>query len=172
VERHWRQAPLGKFEGLYVREAFTTRLMTVSEANKVLSAAGWEASPLPELVEAALKPFRSSWNIHVEGPPCDLPQISCVPLALVLHELATNALKHGALSHAEGRVHPSWKVENEVCDLTWREAHGPPVERPTRRGLGSGLLVRQSGIDQLDLDFQPTGLVCRITVEGANLAAR
>jgi two-component sensor histidine kinase len=91
---------------------------------------------------------------------------AAVALAMVLHELASNAAKHGALSGPGGRVRVAWALRSAVLDVAWTEEGGPPVEgRPVRRGFGSILLdrvpVRQFG-GELALDFAATGLRCRM----------
>lgn len=148
-------------------EAFTARLQALGQANKVLSGASWEKSPVQDLVDAALRPFADSGQIGSTGPAVTVPAISCVPLVLVLHELATNAVKHGALSTPSGRVDLTWSLEETICRLTWREAGGPPVRPPTRRGMGTRLLRPQSGINRVDLAFDPAGVVAELRIEGA-----
>lgn len=148
-------------------DVFSERLLAVSQANQILSSQRWEIVALPELVEAALNPFKTKGDIHVVGEPCELPARSCVPLVLALHELATNAVKYGALSVSTGCVRVAWSVESGRCSLTWREERGPEVKSPTRRGLGSRLLSSQSGLEAVSLDFHPAGVVCRIAVDGA-----
>jgi two-component sensor histidine kinase len=154
-------------EGYYA--AFSERLLAISEANQILSRHGWEIAVLPELVETALKPFKTKGRIELDGPPCQLPTRSCVPLVLALHELSTNAVKYGALSVADGCVRVRWTVEGGRCRLTWREENGPPVPPPTRQGLGSRLLRPQPGLETITLMFPPTGAVCEMIIEGAEL---
>lgn len=154
-------------------DVFSERLLAVSQANQILSSRRWEIVALPELVEAALNPFRTKGDFHVVGEPCELPARSCVPFVLALHELATNAVKYGALSVSEGCVRIAWSVESGRCSLTWREERGPEVKPPARRGLGSRLLSSQNGLEAVSLDFHPAGVICRITVDGArSLGAR
>ena len=104
-----------------------------------------------------------------EGPANLLKASLVVASTLAFHELATNAVKHGALSTADGMVHVSWVIKplRNGCrqvELHWRERGGPPVALPERLGFGSQLLAR--GLDQpgssIKLDFQPQGLECRI----------
>lgn len=148
-------------------EAFNDRLLALSQANRILSSQGWEIVALPELAEAALNPFKTKGDIYLQGDPCELPARACVPLVLALHELATNAVKYGALSVATGCVRIGWSVEQGRCHLVWREERGPRVMRPTRRGLGSRLLTSQGGLGTVSLDFRPEGVACRIEIDGA-----
>ena len=86
-------------------------------------------------------------------------------LGLALHELATNAIKHGALAAAAGRVRVGWRLENDRLRLEWDESGGPPVIRPTHRGFGSVLIERSIPYEfggRVDLDFAPEGLRCTI----------
>ena len=117
-------------------------------------------------------------RFDMEGPPVWLPAQAAMSLSLVLNELATNAVKYGALSSPEGRVGLSWTLEPgtgpgtpDRLSLLWRERGGPPVLEPARRGFGSKLI--EGGLSSVlggkaTLSFDHDGLTCR--VEG-NLAA-
>jgi two-component sensor histidine kinase len=121
-----------------------------------------------KLIESALAPFRTDGNFAIEGPPCELPRDACVPLSLALHELCTNAAKHGALTVPEGRVVLGWECDEAgTLTLDWREEGGPPVPEVRRTGMGTQLLRRQRGLTAVDADFRPEGLHCRIAIEGA-----
>ncbi|WP_146184149.1 sensor histidine kinase, partial [Caulobacter sp. HMWF009] len=150
-------------------EAFMGRLMALAEAHNVLSSGNWEECRLPELPQAALSPFQQLEAIALAGPTCAIPPASCVPLVLALHELGTNALKYGALSVSSGRVSLTWAVAAGSVVLRWEETGGPPVVKPTRRGLGSRLLTKQSGLDAVSLDYRPVGVVCETRINGARL---
>lgn len=90
-----------------------------------------------------------------------------MPLALAIHELCTNALKHGALA-GEGQIEVKWDLRPDGrCRIEWREIGGPPVTPPERFGLGRRLLTAQRGLDEVTLDFAPAGLACTIAIEGA-----
>ena len=149
--------------------AFSERLQAIADANKVLSRDALEVAQMPELAEAAVRPFRGRGVIELHGQPCRLPSQSCVPLVLALHELGTNAAKYGALSSSEGCVRISWVVAHGACRVTWTEEGGPPVAPPTRHGLGSRLLRRQPGLASVSVNYEPDGVTCEITVDGAAL---
>ena len=90
-------------------------------------------------------------------------------LAMALQELATNAVKYGALSNKDGAIDVSWTVQNGAVPprlvLSWTEAGGPPVRAPTRRGFGSRLIERSLAQDldgQVEIAFAPTGVVCTV----------
>lgn len=143
------------------------RLQALGAAHDILATGRWEACELSDLTARALAPFRRE-AITLEGPPCRLRPESCVPLVLALHELATNALKYGALSSDCGRVGVVWSPQADgVVALNWTERGGPPVAPPTRRGLGSRLLAPQPGLDQVAVAFDPEGVTCAIRVRAA-----
>jgi two-component sensor histidine kinase len=154
-------------------EALGGRLQTLKRATELLESGGVAPCDLYKVVETALAPFRSGSNFSVTGPSCELPRDSCVPLALALHELATNAAKYGALSVPEGRVTLVWTVggEENRLRLAWREEGGPQVKQPDRTGMGTQLLRRQRGLDSVKVDYHPDGVCCEIAVEGVAPAA-
>lgn len=142
------------------------RLMALASAHDLLSSGRWEMCELPELAHRALAPFQHGGRIAIEGPDCALIPHSCVPLVLALHELATNAVKYGALSVEGGSVALTWRpASHGLMLLSWSERDGPPVAAPTRRGLGSRLLKQQKGLEAVTLRFAPTGVCCEISVE-------
>jgi two-component sensor histidine kinase len=150
--------------------AFQSRLVALARAHDILSTRSAGDCHLPQLAETALEAFTSLGQITLSGDRCSLPAASCVPLVLALHELATNAVKHGALSAPGGTATLIWTICNQDARsevrLEWIESGGPPVERPARKGLGSRLLVRQSGLDEVSVDYAPTGLQCTMVVRG------
>ncbi|MGM5087512.1 DUF4118 domain-containing protein [Rhizobium leguminosarum bv. viciae] len=150
------------------------RLHALAEAQAVLVAGDWESCHLPDLAVRALAPFNGQGAIRLKGPHCSLPERSCVPMVLALHELGTNALKYGSLSALDGTVEVRWQLRTANGDgtaeellLTWTEIGGPSVEIPTRRGLGTKLVAQQTGIDAATMVFRPEGLVCEIVVKDA-----
>lgn len=162
-----------------VREAFDGRLRALSKTHNQLSRGRWEAADLRALVDDILLPYRSDGDerVRLAGPPVLLPPPAAVMLAMVLHELATNAIKYGALSSPDGRLEVSWTLAPEAAAagteagerlrITWTESGGPRVEPPARRGFGSKLLER--GITRqlngtAEIAFEPAGVRCSITV--------
>ena len=86
-------------------------------------------------------------------------------IALLFHELATNAAKYGALSNDTGRISVHWAVDNEALTFDWREEGGPPVAPVSRAGFGTRLIKRTLAAElngSAELEFEPTGLVCRV----------
>ena len=148
--------------------AFSDRLDALREAHDVLSSTDWSSCDLPRLAERGLKGYWPNPAISIVGAPCTLPPGACVPLTLALHELATNATKHGALSVPDGRVALNWAVDDTRLVLVWVEEGGPLVSQPVRTGLGARLLAKQHGLEQVDIEYRPEGLRCTITIHGAS----
>jgi len=152
---------------------FQSRLRALAGAHDILINGEWKTCSLPELAARALEPFNRDGNINLYGPPCTLREESCVPFVLALHELATNAVKYGALSTPEGSVEVVWSLspdpslKRDDLVLEWAEGGGPAVQAPTRRGLGSKLLRPQAGIKDVQLTFPAHGVSCRFHVAGA-----
>jgi two-component sensor histidine kinase len=134
---------------------------------------------LGQLLERTLAPFRSAdgANLVQAGPPVMLRPRAVATLSLVIHELATNAVMHGAL-RASGRVTIEWKIGGEAPDGTlvfeWRESNGRvPAEAPKRRGFGMVLIERSIQHElhgTASLEFLPAGLCCLIKVPLAEVA--
>ena len=110
--------------------------------------------------------YGQAGRVKLEGPEFRLSPSNSVTFSLIVHELAVNATKHGALSGDDGQVNVSWTVDREadadVLTLTWRESGGPPVKPPERTGFGSDLLRRlsESGGSKHEMNFDPAGLTC------------
>lgn len=128
---------------------FQARLLTLSRGHDLLTARTWRGASLSDIARAALAPWQSDAadegpaRLSLEGPECWLAPRQALGLALAMHELATNATKHGALSQPEGLVLVRWKGEaDSMVRLTWQECGGPPVRAPSRRGFGSRMLER------------------------------
>lgn len=156
--------------------ALSDRLAALGSAHNVLSTGEWRNCNLPALVNEALGPFHAEHaedGISVHGPTCLVPPATCVPLAMALHELATNAVKYGALSRPQGRVDVDWRLTpddgRDRLHIIWQEHGGPRVQPPSRRGLGSRLLRPQTGLEDVRLTFAPDGVRCELQVEGARM---
>jgi PAS domain S-box-containing protein len=157
-----------------VREKLAARFQALSQAHKVLTEHNWASAELSELVRRALEPFQSEarGRFNVEGPSVRLSPQQAVSFALILHELATNALKYGALSVSEGRVAVTWnqavgEAAQRRMTLLWAESGGPPVAAPRRKGFGSRLLARsfpEGSSGNLNVEFVPEGVRCTVVV--------
>ena len=138
-----RQAPDAETAGRQIEE----RLVSLSRAHDLLTQDYWNGADIQEMVARALEPF-STWagSIEASGEPARLGPQQTLAFSLALHELATNAVKYGALSQPGGRVRVAWTCEaageRRTLRFSWRESGGPPVSPPQRRGFGSRLLER------------------------------
>jgi PAS domain S-box-containing protein len=163
--------------------AFEGRLLALSAAHDQLTREDWTGASLADVAGGALGERElSSGRIVLEGPPVDLTAQQAVAATMCLHELATNAVKYGALSTPAGRVRVAWAVDRprERLRLVWRETGGPAVVPPRTRGFGTTLIERVLRAEfgaTVTLDFQPDGLVCTVEApfpegrDGADAAA-
>jgi two-component system CheB/CheR fusion protein len=153
------------------RESFFARLQSLSRTHNVLAKESWRGANLDALVHAELAPFlvEGRNSATVAGETVQLSPRDALAMSLALHELATNAAKHGALGTAEGRVHVAWVLRDHVdarwLELQWKETGGPPVGEPSRRGFGTRLVTE--GIQhelggKVVLDFARDGVSCKI----------
>ena len=146
--------------------SFEGRLAALAAAHNLLMKQTWEATPISQAVEAALTPFQTvEPRISVDGPAILLTPSATVTLTLVMHELATNAAKYGALSNDSGNVDIDWGADAEMLRISWRERDGPAVTEPARSGFGTRLLERVVAGDlggAVTIDFRAAGLVCTI----------
>ena len=159
------------------REVLGRRLGALAHAHTLLTAREWHGAALRAVLEAELRPYAK--RTVLAGPDLELTPKATLTLALVAHELATNAAKHGALSAAGGRVEAAWSLGGpagrEELRLVWREAGGPSVVAPARRGFGQ-VLVEQGWRHDLGgevaLEFRPEGLLCRLSAPASGVLAR
>ena len=149
-------------------QRFTGRLAALANAHGLLVQSEWQGADLRALTRAQLQPYASdaAKRLHIEGPPIALPSELATPFALVLHELATNAAKHGALAQLSGTVSVRWDVarNNGQRDLrlVWHEAGAAaPVKSPLA-GLGTDLIDHAIPGARVDRELHPDGLVCTI----------
>jgi two-component sensor histidine kinase len=125
--------------------AFQQRIAALGHAHELLLRQNWSAASLRDLVTDTLAPLDGLEQIAIDGPDLPVGSRAAVMLALMLHELATNAAKYGALSVPNGVVDLRWTVENGILRLRWRESGGPIVDQPSSRGFGSRLIERGLG---------------------------
>lgn len=149
------------------RTAFTARIVALSKAHSMLSERQWHTTALGSLVAQELSVYGDE-RVQVAGPALMINAKATVALALTLHELATNAAKHGALSVPEGRLSVRWVIaEDDGLNIFWVESGGPPVGEPARRGFGTRLLqtvVTGELNGALAVDYDPAGFKARITI--------
>ena len=159
----------GDYDPATAYEAFESRLLGLSAAHEVLTRERWHGALLRELAERALRPFcgEDPTRVSLSGGEVWLPPGAALTLALVFHELATNAVKYGALSAANGQVTLSWThdAESGALDVCWSEAGGPPALPPQRKGFGSRLIERGLRGElggKVAMRYLPSGLVCEM----------
>jgi two-component sensor histidine kinase len=151
------------------KRAFDGRLRALSLAHDILTRGRWGHIDFEQLVERSLAPYhevdrrtRAEWS----GSRLSLPPNMVVPLSMVLHELSTNAAKHGAFSAEHGCVKVGWRTDGANVLFTWIETNGPPVKREIKAGFGSKLITRVVSYDLLgtaDLNFDREGFRCTLT---------
>jgi two-component sensor histidine kinase len=150
------------------RATFEGRLSALAEAHNLLSKEKWQGSALQDVIRRVLQPYllNNPERMRMSGPNVPLSPRLAVVLSMIVHEIATNAAKYGALSNDSGTIALDWEVVTENAGrklrLIWTEAGGPHVIAPVQRGFGSRLIER-SARDQLGgeatIDFLPCGVV-------------
>lgn len=152
-----------------IRDDILSRLNALSVTDGLVIAAEGRGAHLYDILSAELAPYGAS-RVYLNGPNAFLSPKLALTMALVFHELATNAAKHGALSDPVGRLSINWVVSERQLSLKWHESGGPIVSAPHRRGFGTRLL--SGALDHFDgnlnMAFEPAGLVCRIDLKLAD----
>jgi PAS domain S-box-containing protein len=153
------------------RDAFIARLHALGNAHDLLTSETWEKASLQAIVTRALEPFQEQRreSITVSGPAeVWLDSTTSVVVAMMIHELATNAIKYGALSNGSGQVSVMWERQTQPnrVKLVWQERGGPEVSAPKHQGFGSYLIKRAFGgqIGSAQLVYDPQGLSCTLEV--------
>jgi PAS domain S-box-containing protein len=159
-------------------ERFTERIQALAANQNLLVRNEWRGVDVDDLVHAQLSPFADliGSRIVVDGPKLRLSTTAAQAIGLVLHELATNAGKYGALSTEAGQVEIRWEVAgDDTFAMSWTERDGPPVSTPTRRGFGTVVIEAMTGYSMdgaVDLDYAPSGLTWRLTCPAARSLER
>lgn len=157
------------------RRGFEGRMRALASAHQMIAEGGWEGMSLKSLVETELAPYgstdRRTWRI--EGPDILLPVRTVQPLALAIHELATNAAKYGALKDVTGGLSVTWTDQPDGgVDILWEETGLTGIVAPDKAGFGSRVLkqvlVMQLGAD-VAVDFREIGLRVRIGLSGRSV---
>jgi PAS domain S-box-containing protein len=154
--------------------AFDGRIRSMAEAHALLSSGRWQGVNLAHLVRQELAPCAAALNTMVEGPDIVLAADAAQPVAFVLHELATNAAKYGALSIPKGQVRVQWhqRAKGHVAGavvLDWKETGGPLVPASISPGYGTSVvkdLIPYELGGVVDLVFAPEGVRCRLEIPG------
>ncbi len=182
------QTTRGAEMSIRTRDTLTARILALSKAHDVLTNEQWSGADLREIATQAGQPFLTSLGegrIRLSGPALRVAPKTAIAIALALHELATNAVKYGALSTPEGHVEFTWELiqrgQRRDLHAVWREIDGPYVSPPTRVGFGSRLIQRGHAADlngRVEITYPADGVVCTIDArldapdEAAESAAR
>lgn len=156
-------------QGPEALRGFQERLQALVRSHDLLTQRNWENADIADIMKVAVATLREERHrFTLSGPPVDLPPTSAVPVAMIMHELCTNAMKYGALSNENGAVEIRWSTTPDergtAVSLTWNESGGPTVERPQQEGFGTRLitnLTRQMH-GSAESRYPPSGLVCHI----------
>jgi two-component sensor histidine kinase len=125
-------------------KAIEGRIQSIAAAHALLSQSRWSGVGLTDLIRHQLAPYTTEANTAISGPGVMLTSAQTQAIAMVIHELATNAAKHGALSGPDGRVSVSWDCTGAdraaILTITWRELGGSPITAPVQSGYGLSLI--------------------------------
>lgn len=155
------------------RATVMDRIRALSTAHDLLVSGHRDAGMLGALITAVLAVHDDGARLDIGGPAIPVGADTALSLSLVIHELATNAVKYGALSVPEGRVAIRWSISADpgegtpLLDFSWTEHNGPPVARPTSQGFGTQLIEMGFGAScqaRSEIEYHPAGLRCRIVV--------
>lgn len=146
------------------RDKLISRIISLATTNDILMKSHWRSASLREILVNEFTPYDLS-RFNLEGEDVECPSAVATPLALVIHELTTNASKYGALSRPSGHVGVSWRNDRSL-ELEWVESGGPQPKARTRCGFGTKLL--ESGLKQFNgsvkMNFEPAGLRAEISI--------
>ena len=153
---------IGKVADKEAMKAFGDRLSALAASHDLLTGQGWLTAKLDEVVHRALTTFGVD-RFQLSGQSVDIGPRAVLALSLMVHELATNAVKYGALSVPEGKVTVAWTLnthlDHEILHLSWQERGGPPAIEPARKGFGSRLIsMGLNGSGGVTVEYSPSGL--------------
>ena len=151
------------------KNAVEGRLQALANVHSLFVESRWVGAELHDLIAKELAPYRkgNGSRLVVEGPALVLEPSTAQIIAVLFHELTTNAVKYGALSVGKGRIAVSWAhPEIGRLVLRWTETGGPTVSPPTRKGFGTRVMTTMihQARGQIAFDWHPTGLACEITL--------
>jgi len=150
-----------------VRKEIFGRLTALSSTDELIMTAQGRGADLGAVVKSELRPYEEA-RVSMQGPEVFLAPKLALSAALLLHELATNAAKYGALSREGGTVHVSWSTAQDRLHLEWQETGGPAVaQEPDCHGFGSKLVkaILNSFDGRIETRFEPTGLICKVSLK-------
>ncbi len=155
-----------------LKTAIEGRLRALAHAHTLLAQSRWDGADLHDLAVEELRPYLRDGDVQaaIHGPSVMLGQETAQSMAVTLHELATNAVKYGALSARDGRITVEWRYRSlRRLYFRWIETGGPPVAGPpSRRGFGTRVIERMMDSrlnSEVQFHWDSTGLVCEIDLE-------
>ena len=163
VQAIMNQTVRSSTDPLNFARAIEGRIMSLAASHTLLTREEWRGAPLSEIVRSQLRPLTglSEEALTLYGPEVLLAPEIATRLGLIVHELGTNAVKHGALLAPAGRIHVAWMASGSLLRLSWIERGGPrPKGTSSRQGFGMKLL-RMSGRN-LRMSFDPEGFSCSL----------
>lgn len=181
VQSITRQALRGATDLAVIRETIESWIFALSRSHDLLSHQNWEGANLRDIFDAALEPFRAADGLaarfRIAGPDVRLPPKATLALGIAFHELATNAVKYGALSNDAGIVAADWSINaatgGDQLNIRWHESGGPPVTPPDHKGFGSQVLERGLSHElggTARLEYRREGVACLIDLPAEGIA--
>jgi len=148
-----------------VREKINARLAALAATNDLLFKSDWQCASLRDILISEFKPY-DPLQVHWDGEDVQCPSQTATVLALIIHELTTNAAKYGALSKPDGRINISWHNVDGRLTIEWVESGSLAITPPLRKGFGTKLLYSaiKACRGEVETSFPPTGIVCRFSL--------
>ena len=157
-------------------ERFSDRITSLSRTHTLVSKTHFSGVELSEIIKGEMKPYDEGLKrVALSGPAVRLETQTALTFGMAIHELATNAVKHGALSNADGQINVTWEKFSDDVHLLWQENGGPAVETPKRKGFGSQLLQKilaKQLNGKIDVAYEPLGLVVKMDFNSAPPVAK
>ncbi|HZU50373.1 MAG TPA: CHASE3 domain-containing protein, partial [Sphingomicrobium sp.] len=152
-----------------LKSGIVGRIQALARAHSLLAESRWDGAQIDDLVREELAPYMSGSNARagVSGPPLMLRPAAAQSLGIVLHELATNAVKYGALADADGELAVNWRRDDDQVEITWNEHTGRTIGAPTSSGFGSKIIkasIERQLHGSIVQDWRPEGLQCTIRI--------
>jgi two-component system CheB/CheR fusion protein len=147
-----------------LKDTLLGRLRAMARSYGAIARDNWKTVDIGELINQELEPFDER-RYSAEGPSIRLKPRLALSLGMILHELATNAAKHGAFSTEQGTIKVSWSLEGETFSLTWQESGGPNTSEPDHHGFGLKLIANEARYNpggEVAFNFRPEGVTVHL----------
>lgn len=164
------QSAANTTSGEDLRASLAGRIHSIAIVHSALARSHWSGMQFRDLCLMTLGPYNlagEAQRIGIQGPAWHLPADACASLCMVLHELATNAVKYGALSAQNGRVQLTWTSDRDCIQILWQETQGPPVKEPQSTGYGIRLIegmIEHEFDGTAEIAYPRDGVLVRITI--------